>query len=234
MIDESIILLGEKVELINEDDQAYKTKVEDVTKTGLFLVAVPSLGGMPLHLYVGDTIDLGFYRESGRYVVQMEAVAFEKIGEVYYVWLLQRGVPHRQQRRDAYRLPVSLKVEVFKYEDGIESHLPVLGADSEQEIIDKVNTRDISIGGVAIATKHEYGSGELYLLEVFLDDANKNQQPLPVCAEVVRASESHDDKVSNVGLRFHELTNNKSEILSKYVFNQQQILIKQRRPASRR
>ena len=232
-IREDLILLGERVEIITGNNRVYISKVEDLIKDGVFLVNVPTLGGQPVPLYVGDRVDVGFYRETGRYATTMEVMAFENIDEVRFVWLQQKTEPHRQQRRDAYRLPIMLKVKVCEYKEGMEKDLPIFGETAEQGTVDEVKTRDISIGGVAIATKREYGAGEKYLLKVFLDDQQKNSDPLLVCAEVIRASQPHDEKVGDIGLRFHAATNNRSEVLSKYVFNQQQKQIKKRRPGGR-
>jgi len=229
MEEEDIIILGDKVELVLEDNKIYKTKIEDLTDTGLYLVAVPSLGGVPAPLYLDDRISVGFYRESGRFTATMEVVAFEKQGEAPYVWLMQITTPSKQQRRGEFRLPTRLEVNICEYKDGMETSLPVFGEANEQEIMENVNTRDISVSGVAFKSKKEYNAGEKYLLKVYIEDQQARSQPFLVCAEVMRALKLPDSRVQHIGMRYCGMTNNRSEVLSRYVFSEQQKIIRQGR-----
>jgi len=227
---DDIIVIGDKVELTLENNQVYKSKVEDKTDSGLILIAVPNLWGTYAPLYIGEEISLGFYRESGWFTTKMEAVSFEKQGEAQFVWLMQMEAPHRHQRRDAYRLPVRLRVKVYEYKDGMEKDIKHSGNEAEHDTIEETNTKDVSIGGISFTTKRGYEPGEKYLLKVFLEESPGQVKPFLVCAEVMRTVPTNDSKVNSIGMQFQGVTYNGSEVLSKYVVGQQQILIKQRRP----
>jgi len=226
---DEIIVLGDQVELILEDNKTYKTKIEDVTDTGLLLVAVPSLGGIQAPLYIDDRISLGFYRESGRYTTTMEVVAFEKQGEAQFVWLLQITVPFHHQRRGEFRLPTIMDVNVCEYVDGIEKEIPLFGEVGKTVVVEKVSTRDISVSGVAIKTTRDYEYGEKYLLKMPLEGPQQNTKPFLVCAEVMRVTQSSDGRINFIGMQYYGISNNRSEILARFVFSQQQQLIRQRR-----
>jgi len=226
---DDIIVLGDKVELVLDDNRVYKTKVEDLTDTGLFLVAVPSLGAMPARLYLNDRIIVGFYRQVGRFITTMEVVAFEKQREIQYVWLLQITQPFKQQRRDAYRLPISIGVQVCEYTDWIENELPLYGDEDRGAIIENVNTIDISITGIALRSSRLYEHGEKYQLKIFFADRQEGAKPFLICSEVMRCLPTRETHVSKIGMRFYAATRNRGDILSRYIFTQQQRLIKQRK-----
>ena len=229
MQSDDIIVLGDKVELILDDDRVFTTKVEDLTGTGLFLVAVPTLEAMPAHLYMNDKIIVGFYRHAGRFVTTMEVVAFEKQKEVQYVWLMQLTQPFKQQRRDAYRLPIDIKVHVCEYVEEMEKALPLYGAADGGTIIEKINSIDLSITGIALRSSRSYESGEIYQLKIFFADRPGDTRPFLVCSEVMRCLPTRESKVSKIGMRYYGASRSRGDILSKYVFTQQQKLIKQRK-----
>jgi c-di-GMP-binding flagellar brake protein YcgR len=121
MQDDSEIIVGEKVELVQGNDRFYKTMIEDIYEGGVHLVGVPSVGGVPILLYVDDEVDIIFHRKSGKYAATMKVIAFEKRGEIRYVLLQQKAQAHKDQRRGAYRLPVRMKVLICEQTNGTET-----------------------------------------------------------------------------------------------------------------
>jgi len=228
---DDIIVLGDKVELLLEDNNIYRTRIEDLTDTGLLLVALPSIGGVPAPLYIDDKISLSFYRETGRYIATVEVVAFENQGDARFVWLLQVAAPHRQQRRGDFRLPARLDVTVCEYIDGLERDLP-LYEEIEHELAtlkEKASTKDISVTGVALKSNREYEYGEKYLLKVFLDGKQPGIKPFLVCAEVMRSSQTEESRINFIGMRYYGAANNRSEVLSRYLFAEQLKIMRNRR-----
>jgi hypothetical protein len=120
MHDDSEIIVGDKVDLFKEKGRHYKTMIEDIYEGGLYLVGVPSIGGIPMMIHVDDEISLVFYRESGIFIAPMKVAAFEKSGEVRYALLFLKGAPEREQRRGAFRLPVRVKVLICEQSDDAE------------------------------------------------------------------------------------------------------------------
>jgi len=229
MDEDDIIVLGDQVELALENNRIYKTKIEDMTDNGLYFAAVPSLGAKPAPLYIGDKISLGYYRSTGRFSATMEVVAFEKQNDITFVWLMQKTAPVRQQRRDAYRLRTSLEVQVFEYTEDLEKYLQLCGEMEGHTVLDNVTTRDVSVTGIALRTKRGYEPGEKYLLRMRFPEQPISAKSFLVCAEVVRSSPTREKGANYIGMRFIGVTNNMSDVLSKYVFTQQQILIKQKK-----
>jgi len=227
MRDDAEIEVGEKVDLVKEKGRIYKTMVEDMYGGGSFLVGVPSHGGVPMLTHVDDEVLMIYYRESGRYVAPMRVAAFEKKGEVRYMLLIQKADPYRDQRRGAFRLPTKLKVQICEYIEGFEDAFQ--GPDGYVAfLLESVGSIDLSLTGIAMMTKKQYGLGENYVLKLSLD-GQQEKQPFTVCAKVVRSSPGPDKGTFNVGMQFFGMSKSMNEFMYKYVLEQQQKQIKLRK-----
>ena len=122
MRDDNGIIVGEKVDLTNEDGRIYRTMIEDIYENGSCLIGVPSIGGIPMLLHINDGLDMVFYRETGRFIAPMRVEAIERRGEIRYAQLKQTGQVSREQRRGAFRLPARVKVLVCEYTGVVEKH----------------------------------------------------------------------------------------------------------------
>jgi len=120
MKNDDVIKLGDMVDLAGHKNRMYRTKIEDMTPNGLFLVGVPRFSGAPMPIHVNEDIYLVYYRPNGRFIVRMNVVGFEKRGDIRYVWLYQKTEPYKDQRREAFRVPVRRAVSVCEHprEDG--------------------------------------------------------------------------------------------------------------------
>ena len=79
--DGEAIEIGDKVDIVTQSGQVYRTMIEDQVNNGPFLASVPNKKGTYMFVHQGDDIYLVFYRETGRYIAQMKVVALEKRGE---------------------------------------------------------------------------------------------------------------------------------------------------------
>jgi len=94
--------------------------------------------------------------------------------------------------------------------------------------LEAVGSRDISTTGIALVTRHEYALGERFLLKLHLNDP-REKTPFETPARVLRTSAGREHGGYYVGMQFFGQTRNMSELLSKYVFTQQQKQLKQKR-----
>jgi hypothetical protein len=224
-----VIVVGDKVDLVGEKGRLYRTMIEDVTENVLYLVGVPSHGGIPMLLHVDEEVFMVFYRESGRYIARFRVAGFEKKGEIRYAMLLLKEKPHHDQRREAYRLRSRMKSQICEYEDGIEMDLPVIGDIAEAVVLETVSSRDVSITGVALITKNDYMPGEKFLLRMYFGIQTPAPPPFLICAKVMRTTHGFEKDTYNKGMKFFGQTRNMHEFLSRYILDQQQKQIKQRR-----
>ena len=241
IIDDDVILVGDKVDLVTRTGAVYRTMIEDRLGNGPYLAGIPHRKGV--HMYVGqdDDIYVVFYRESGRYIAHMKVVALEKRGEIRYMWLAQKSMAQKNQRREAFRLPVSFNVQIYEVADDTKKQ-PVAVKDKVKAIaLEVVSSRDISITGVTLLTRRKYELEEKYLLGLHLGKTSDNVlsstvattsdniQTLHLTATVKRCIPWRTTNIFNTGMQFFGMTDAVSDDLARYVLNEQQKQIKRRR-----
>jgi len=239
IIDEEVIAVGDKVDLVTSSGQVFRTMIEDRLNEGPFLAGVPNRKGVYMHVDQGDDIYLVFYRESGRYIAQMRVVALEKRGEVRYMWLIQKTTAQKNQRREAFRLPVSFDVQVFEFMEDNEQGITFVQDEVKAIALEVVSSRDISVTGIALLTKKKYELEEKYLLSLHLgrahanirggsSDTNERVPALHLTATVKRCIPWRTGNTYNTGMHFFGMTEAMSDGIARYVLNEQQRQIKRR------
>ena len=237
-IDDEIIIVGDKVDLVAESGIVYRTMIEDRLNDGPFLAGVPHRKGIYMHVEQGDSIYLVFYRASGRYIAQMKVVATEKRGEIRYMWLMQATRAQKNQRREAFRLPVEFAVLIFEYEEDMEQGFKVVPDEAYESVLETVTCRDISVTGIALLTKKKYEFDEKFLLSLQMDktpaslrtrSSRDNTPSLHLTATVKRCIPWRTGNTFNTGMQFFGMTESMSDQIAKYVLNEQQRQIKSRR-----
>jgi len=229
VVSEDVIIIGDKVDLLGHHDRLYRTMIEDISDRKYFLVGVPRFGGVPMPIHNNEMMYMVFYRESGRYILEVQAVRFEDRNGVRYIWLLQKTEPHKDQRREAFRVPTLMEVKVFEYVEGMEFDMPTSGSDAGLELLDDAVIRDISVSGVALVTKHDYELEEKYLLKLALKWPRDRITKFVTCATVRRIGAWRDSDKNMVGFSFFGQSKHQSELISRFVLDEQLRQLKQKR-----
>jgi len=238
-IEEEEIIVGDKVDLVTRTGAVHRTMIEDRLDNGPFLAGVPSTKGIYMHVSENDDLYLVFYRPSGRYIAQMKVVALENRGEIRYMWLIQKTRAQKNQRREAYRLPVNFDVQIFEYVDDVHQGLTYVPDEVEVTALEMGSCRDLSVTGIALLTKKKYELGDNYMLSLHLDrtpasirtrSTNDNSTPaLHLTATVRRCIPWRTTNTFNTGMEFFGMTESMSDGIAKYVLSEQQKQIKRRR-----
>jgi len=238
--DESKIEVGDRVSVVSPDGKAYKTMVEDIHEKGPLLLGVPSIKGMYMPVSEGDDIYLVYYRKTGRFIAQMKVIALEKQGVIRYMWLLQKAVAQKNQRRNAYRLPIMFDVKISEYVEDSEKDIVngVIVGEPDAIEYETASSRDLSISGVALTTKKIYIVGQKYSLRMYFDrtpasvrvkSSSEGSPPLEVAATVRRCIPWKETKFYDTGLQFDGLSKHISESISRFVLTEQQKQMRKRR-----
>lgn len=225
---EEDIIIGDKVDLLGHQNRLYRTMIEDITENRFLLVGVPRFGGVPMPIRLDENVFMVFYRESGRFITEMRVVRFENRGDVRYIWLYQKTEPVKNQRRDAFRVPIIIDVSVCEYIENMEDGLPVFGG-FETVVLEATTSRDISITGMSIVSSEKLELGDKRLLKMFLKWPSASSPPFHVCAVVKRCLPWRDSGKSILGLSFLGQTKDMTEYISKYVLEEQRRQLKQKR-----
>jgi len=238
VVDDEIILVGDKVDIVAESGIVYRTMIEDRLNDGPFLAGVPNRKGIYMQVEQDDNVYLVFYRSSGRYIAQMKVVATEKRGEIRYMWLMQATRAQKNQRREAFRLPVEFAVQIYDFSEESEQGLRVADENTEEIALETASCRDISVTGIALLTKKEYEFDGKYNLSLHMDktpasirtrSSTENTPALHLTATVKRCIPWRTGNTFNTGMQFFGMTESISDQIAKYVLNEQQQQIKRRR-----
>jgi len=237
-IGDDIIVVGDKVDLVTQSGTVYRTMIEDRLNDGPFLAGIPNKKGVHMFVDRDDDLYMVFYRPSGRYIAQMKVVALEKRDEVRYMWLIQKNRAQKNQRREAFRLPVEFEVQIFEYIEDHEQGLIQVEDEVEASALESVNCRDLSITGIALLTKRKYEFDERYLLSLHMDRTPANIRNRSIrdrapgillTAAVRRCIPWRTTNTFNTGMQFFGMMESTSDNLARYVLAEQQKQIKRRR-----
>ena len=237
-VDEEIIVVGDKVDLVTKTGAVYRTMIEDRLDSGPFLAGIPNKKGIYMNVNQDDDIYLVFYRESGRFIAHMKVVGLERRGELRYMWLVQKTRAQKNQRRGAFRLAVSFDVFIFELPAEDKKDVDIIFDEEDTPAIEVANCRDLSITGIALLTMKTYELGDKYVLSLHMDRAPANIRHKPATAHmptmhltatVRRCVPWRTGRTFNTGMQFFGMTDTMSEGLAKYVLNEQQKQIKRRR-----
>ena len=221
------IVIGDKVEIhkLGEKGSTYKTMIEDEYLGQVFQVVVPTRGMVPMEITRGDRLGLAFHRESGRYITEMLVIGIIKDRGMRYALLSQSTPTSRDQRRESYRLPLSVKIQVFDCLDETEENTEESG--THAGVIQQESSRDISATGIAFTSRKKYIPGDKYIIKLYLGGMSSSEPPLALKAKVVRVLREYNTNKYQVGMRFTDQTKSSNELLMKFVMMRQQEMIRQ-------
>jgi len=235
---DEVIAVGDKVDIVTQSGQVYRTMIEDQVGEGPFLAGVPNKKGVYMYVNQDDDIYLVFYRETGRYIAQMKVVGLEKRGELRYMWLMQKTKAQKNQRRQAFRLPVDFDVRIYEYVEEEKEGQAYVGGEAVGAVLESVNSRDVSVTGIALLTRRKYELKDMYTLSLYMDRNAVSVRTKPITestpvlmltATVRRCVPWRTSNVFNTGMEFIGMTEAMSDGMAKYVLSEQQKQIKRRR-----
>lgn len=207
MLMSKTVKLGEILDL-ELDGGSSRTKVLDLLPDERFNVLQPTIKGIPYRLRKGEMVQCFFFRTNGMYMFQ--AVMVEEIyrGNVESCMLRATSMVERRQRRNSYRLPVSLEVSV-KPLDG-----EPLDAQSESF---HTRTVDISQDGMLFNYPCEYEPGTQFELQLKI-----GQDTISLKGEVKRSIPPGDKKAAyGIAVRYFDYSNDVQNRIGRFIMKQQ-------------
>ena len=234
--DEEMIIVGDKVDLVTQGGEIFRTMIED-EQNGILLAGIPSRRGVYMHVKEDDDLYLVFYRDSGRYIAHMKVAALETQGALRYMRLVQNTRVQKNQRRNAFRLQVSFEVQIFEYTEKTYQNLPFAQDNIKFAVLETVNSKDISVTGISLLTKKKYDLDQKYILSLHFSKTSANiktraeterTSALYLNAFVKRCIPWRTGNFFNTGMHFFGMTESVSDGIARYVFNEQQRQLKRR------
>lgn len=213
--------IGEKVDLYLGQGPTYRTQLEDIDEAGLLLVSQPLYRGIPIVLRMNQEIELYYFRPNGRFGVDVVVDHIVTGDQVRLIALRRISEPHKQQRRESFRLMVALDAVLRPVSAGV---FPLRRTPEDDLVERRVTTENVSETGVSIrSVKIAYDVGEKLLIKLYLPWPDEDADPLELRCEVRRCELADPVLLSySVGLMFMDCSEETRQLIARYVLVKQQ------------
>ena len=155
---EEIVKIGEIMEL-SRSGVCMKTKLQDVHEYDRFTVFHPTVGGLYAELHAGDLFNVRFYRPTGIFEFDAKVREWLVKDKLKLCVLEATTEVVKSQRRKSYRLPIVLKVLLWRAND-----------DSQKPKKFKAKTVDISEHGMQLTCFEVFEKGDRIVADVKISD----------------------------------------------------------------
>jgi c-di-GMP-binding flagellar brake protein YcgR len=186
--------------------EQYRSRIEDITADNMS-IAMPMSKGYPVLLQRGEL----FFGRAVSNSVAYEFTSTLVARQMYPlpIWIIAAPYNIKKiQQRSFVRIELSLPVQVTRLVDD----------QSEEEPTIEAVTKDISGGGVQIATTHQWELGTKLLVTVHYPEIG----PITFRSEVVRIQQPQPDRVLFwVGVKFLEVNEKDRGNIIKFIFKKQ-------------
>ncbi|NLT57755.1 MAG: flagellar brake protein [Clostridiales bacterium] len=228
MNDSKLPVIGDKLELCMEKAPPYRTQLEDIDREGNYLVPPPQYRRVQMEYEVGQALEAFYFRHNGRYGFRAQVVGTKEQGELCFLVLRRTSEPYRQQRRESFRLPISLKIVV---RPAVAGPFP-LHPDGEDMRLERMfKTENLSETGLGFKTsRRSYEVGELLYINLYFG-SKATSAPIEFYAQVCRRElVDREAQTYFIGVKFLRVGEDVRQMIARFVLREQQELIRRRPP----
>ena len=225
--DDNMIQIGSKVDLFLGRGPFYRTQLEDMTEDGRLVISTPLHRGVPIILRKNQEIELYFYRDNGRYCIDVSVYDFSISNNVRLIILDILSEPRKQQRRESYRLPILRDVLILR--DAYGPFTAYYEKDIDKSLLIKASTENLSETGMAMRTRTEFSNGDKFWARIFIQWPSENSLPITVRCRIVQVQYDHIKAIYRYGVHFIACTEDDRANIAKFVLAEQQRNIRDRR-----
>lgn len=210
--------IGAKIEIVTKfgsnREEIYFSMVQDIISDSTFLITMPMSKGKPAFLHIGEEVLVYYFNYHGQYSFRAIVIKRYEFQGIYFFKLEKNSKVARLQRRNYFRLPKTIPVQVDIF--------------SKDKIVNTLygNSLDIGGGGLAVIVDKKLNEDSKVICTFTLehDSAIKDFQ---VKGRVVRCvhTQNMDDKFE-VGISFEDICEQQRDRIIKFIFEEQRKLMK--------
>lgn len=200
------LAIGDRLDIyINEE--LYKSQIEDIVSDDILIISHPMKKMSYIRIAVNDEMQLLCNKDSG--VLGFTGILVQKVSEDNFHQLMVKITSSlsKVQRRDFFRLPISLKIGIILSDF----------YDETREVIYTV-TKDISAGGVCVWFNKHISLGTKLFCKIKID----NGDDVVLKATVVRVDVvSEPQGRYSLGIRFNNYDEKIRQRIIRFLFDSQ-------------
>ena len=238
---------GEKIDM-EIAGNSFRTELQELFPNGSFSLSHPMRKSNFIRLEPGHEVKIYYYRSDGLYAFEASVVRSYKQDDFRMILLTAVSEPYKHQRRQWYRLPISLSVKVQlpvqvsvprpsleqggnpeeisrKASDEVKSAVENIAeniveavAGQEEEVFD-TKTLDISVGGMFFVLPRSLSPSSLIRCSFRLSG---DDEPLVLNGSVVRCIWPRTKGYPyRICIAFYDVSSLSQEKISKFILDQQ-------------
>ena len=218
--------IGERIAVSLDGEHFYPTLLEDMTEDDHLIISVPLYRGIPVIMKVEQHVQFFFFRENGRFCIDVQVEEIILRGPLRLISLLPLTEPHRQQRRDSFRLRIGLSALIRPFSGKI-SPPDQLFAEADLNPWEEVLTNNLSETGVSINSIVDHRTGDCLHLKITLDHAPDHLEQIQLLG-IVRQVQviEYLGRQYRLGVEFLPYSDNLRRLIAKFVIKKQQQVIR--------
>lgn len=209
--------------LINDAPAStFTSQLLDVLSNNTISIAAPMSEGRLKFLSKGLTIMVYYLNERQELLFfEGSVLGHRKSGPLDAFDIVINTEPQKIQRRNFYRLDAALSCQYIKLNQTVlENEKLEFGAINRDEL-KSVYTKNISVSGFCLVTDDSIKAGDIIDAFINLDDTAE----IRIMARAIR-SDLVDNRKHETGMHFINITPQDSEILRKFIFEKQRLILK--------
>jgi c-di-GMP-binding flagellar brake protein YcgR len=202
--------INSKIEII-ENGETYRSNVQDVSDKAI-VIDIPISGNKYYLLHEGLTIEFFTCIKKEFYKCRATVIAKRSQSNLQLALLSAPEVLERIQRREYFRLPISLDVKYYPLPEGrVFTQLSDVPQGYFKEMI-KTFTVDLSGGGAKIVTREKLSPNRFVLINLSIPEE------IFILCSVVRTETDVINKNYKVALKFISLDEKDREKIIRFIF----------------
>ena len=187
----------------------YDSRVEDITKKHI-LISHPTDGGIPIPMLPGTKLSIEYVSNDGRFHFESSVIGKHTEGSLSFVQIEIPETISRNQLREFFRVPTSIKGKVKIY----YAKVPDKNMQIPHKKVD-CKVVDLSGGGGKLITDAFFEKGQIFGLDVS-PEVEGGEDIKCTCIRSKRIQEK-----SEVSFKFNFTKESERNIIIKYVFKRQ-------------
>lgn len=206
----TLVTIGERVD-IDVDGASLKSIIQDIETRDTLLVTQLTRKSIPVYIEPGRVLTIMFKRANGMFIFDAMLEGYTEVSGQRYMRLRPVSEARRQQRRNSYRLAISVP--------GTVKILSAAPTGQNQRMEFTTNLFDLSEGGIGMNAPQSYSISTMFDLSVVLGE--EYEQYTFRCVVMRCIWPNVKDEPYRIGAQFVDMSDAQRRKISRFILAEQ-------------
>ena len=218
--------IGERIGISLDGELLHPTLLEDIREDNRLVISVPLYRGLPIIMKVEQQVQFFFFRENGRFCIDVQVEEITMHGPVRLIVLIPLSEPLKQQRRNAFRLRICLS-GLIRPLNGNNFLLNPFFEEEDLSPWEEVFTNNLSECGISLNSIVHHKNGDCLHIKLTLDHTPDHSEQIDLLGIIRRVQViKHLGTQYRLGVEFLPYSENMRLIIVKFMLKKQQQIIR--------